>query len=121
MTTQLKSKWSGQLLPIMMASLCCAAVMTPVCAQEQDAQKHKLKYRVISLDSLGGTSGAGNSINDRTWVAGHSRLAGDQTRHATVWQKRRQHSLVDLGTLGGPNSRATWNVKNTECGIVGIH
>ena len=74
---------------------------------------------LISI-ALGGTSSAGNSINDRSWVAGYSRLAGDQTRHATLWQKRRHHSLLDLGTLGGPNSSVTWNVKNTEGIIVGI-
>ena len=28
--------------------------------------------------------------------------------------------LTDLGTLGGPNSSVTWNVKNTDGIIVGI-
>jgi probable HAF family extracellular repeat protein len=94
--------------------------MTPGYAHEEEAQKHRLNYRVSSLDGLGGTSGAGNSINDRSWVAGYSRLADNQSRHATVWQKRRHHSLVDLGTLGGPNSSVTWNVKNTDGLMVGI-
>lgn len=120
MTIRLKSQWSGQILLITLGSFFCAAVTTPVYGQKEEAQKQRLKYRVSSLDSLGGTSGAGNSINDRTWVAGYSRVTDNQTRHAAVWQKRRHHSLVDLGTLGGPNSSVTWNVKNTEGIIVGI-
>jgi probable HAF family extracellular repeat protein len=120
MTTQLKPKWSGQILSIALVSICSGAVLTPAYAQEQTVQRQRVNYRVSSLESLGGTSGAGNSINDRSWVAGYSRPTGDQTRHATLWQKRRHHSLLDLGTLGGPNSSVTWNVKNTEDVIVGI-
>ena len=75
---------------------------------------------VSNLDTLGGTSSGGNSINNRSWVAGYSRLTGNQSRHATLWRNRQQHALLDLGTLGGPNSSVTWNVKNTEGIIVGI-
>ncbi len=53
----------------------------------------------------------------RAWVAGYSRLTGDQTRHAALW---RNGLLSDLVTLGGPNSSVTWNVKNTAGIIVGI-
>jgi probable HAF family extracellular repeat protein len=53
-------------------------------------------------------------------VAGYSRLTGDQARHAAFWRNRQHHSILDLGTLGGPNSSVTWNVKNTEGTIVGI-
>lgn len=120
MTTQLKTKTAGQILFIALISVCSGTILTPAYAQDQAERRHPVHYRVSSLDSLGGTSGAGNSINDRSWVAGYSRLTGDQTRHATLWQKRRHHSLLDLGTLGGPNSSVTWNVKNTEGIIVGI-
>src|SRR5207244_9383513 len=65
---------------------------------------------------LGATSSGGNSINDQSWVAGYSRLP-DRNRHATLW---RNSLLTDLGTLGGPNSSVTWNVKNTAGIIVGI-
>jgi len=42
---------------------------------------------------------------------------GNQSRHATLW---RNSSILDLGTLGGPNSSVTWNVKDTVGVIVGI-
>lgn len=75
------------------------------------------RYNVSSLSSLGGTNSRGNSINNRDWVAGYSNLPGNQSRHATLW---RDGSILDLGTLGGPNSNVTWNVKNERGIIVGI-
>src|SRR6266850_1963384 len=85
-------------------------------AQTQAKAKPKTQYNVSTLASLGGTSSGGNSINDQSWAAGYSRLL-DRNRHATLW---RNGSLTDLGTLGGPNSSVTWNVKNTAGIIVGI-
>jgi probable HAF family extracellular repeat protein len=95
----------------------CGATL--VLAQDQAAQSKApgRQYRVSNLDSLGGTSSGGNSINNKSWVAGYSRLPGNQSRHAALW---RNGSLLDLGTLGGPNSSVTWNVKNNEGIIVGI-
>ncbi len=87
-----------------------------VFAQEAKAQSPP-QYHVSNLPSLGGTSSGGNSINDGTWVAGYSRLPDNQSRHATLW---RNNVLTDLGTLGGPNSSVTWNVKDTVGIIVGI-
>jgi len=75
------------------------------------------QYKIVTLDTLGGTVSRGNSINNRGWVAGYSNLPGDESRHATLW---RHGSLLDLGTLGGPNSNVTWNVKNNRGIIVGI-
>ncbi|PYJ75510.1 MAG: hypothetical protein DME69_14910, partial [Verrucomicrobia bacterium] len=101
-----------------MIAACCGAALAPAQVQAQaQAQAKAKQYQVSNLDTLGGTSSGGNSINNQTWVAGYSRLAGDQTRHAALW---RSGLLSDLGTLGGPNSSVTWNVKNTEGVIVGI-
>ena len=77
------------------------------------------QYRVSYLDSLGGTNSRGNSINDRGWIAGFSRLSGDKNRHATLW---RDGALLDLGTLGGSdkNSSVAWPVKNNRGIIAGI-
>lgn len=87
-------------------------------AQDQAApQSPTSRYLITNLASLGGTNSRGNSINDRDWVAGYSRLAGDQARHAALW---RNGALLDLGTLGGPNSTVPFNVKNTHGLIVGI-
>jgi probable HAF family extracellular repeat protein len=75
------------------------------------------RYHVTNLASLGGTVGAGNSINNRGWLAGTSNLPGDQVQHAALW---RNGSLTDLGTLGGPNSGVLWPVKNDRGIISGI-
>src|SRR6266487_2294698 len=98
-------------LTILIAA-CCAAAL----AQTQAKGKPKMQYNVSTLPSLGGTSSGGNSINDQSWVAGYSRQL-DRNRHAILW---RNSALTDLGTLGGPNSSVTWNVKNTAGIIVGI-
>jgi len=117
MTTQLTTKRASKILFIVPIALCCGTALAPALAQGQAAAKVKVQYQVSDLDSLGGTNSAGNSINNQTWVAGYSRLTGDQTRHAALW---RSGVLTDLGTLGGPNSSVTWNVKNIAGVIVGI-
>jgi probable HAF family extracellular repeat protein len=116
MTTQLIKRVS-QTLFIVLIAVCCGATLAPVLAQRQPQEKAKQQYQVSSLPTLGGTSSAGNSINNQSWVAGYSRLTDNQSRHAALW---RDGSLLDLGTLGGPNSSVTWNVNNTEGVIVGI-
>src|SRR5215211_1109650 len=116
MTTRFITKRVSQPLFIALAAVCCAAVLAPVHAQRPEATKARLQYEVSTLPDFGGTSSGGNSINDQSWVAGYSRLP-DRNRHATLW---RNSLLSDLGTLGGPNSSVTWNVKNTQGIIVGI-
>ncbi len=89
---------------------CCGAALA-------NAKPKKEQYDVSNLDSLGGTNSRGNSINNRSWVAGYSNLSGNQSRHAALW---RDESLTDLGTLGGPNSAVTWSVKSNSGLIAGI-
>jgi probable HAF family extracellular repeat protein len=109
--------WKTWILFVVILVAVCGAVL--VLAQDQAAQApaRQQQYHVSNLASLGGTASGGNSINNQTWMAGYSRLVGDQTRHATLW---RNGALTDLGTLGGPNSSVTWNVKDTAGVIVGI-
>src|SRR5213596_2839931 len=116
MTPQFTTKRVSQILFIGLITVCCAAILAPVQAQRPEATKARQQYQVSNLPSLGGTSSGGNSINDQTWVAGYSRLP-DRNRHAALW---RSSLLSDLGTLGGPNSSVTWNVKNTAGVLVGI-
>src|SRR5881296_1793951 len=116
MTTQFITKRTSQNLLVILAAVCCGATLAPVLAQGPVQTKAKLQYQVSNLPDFGGTSSGGNSINDQSWVAGYSRLP-DRNRHATLW---RSGLLSDLGTLGGPNSSVTWNVKNTQSIIVGI-
>ena len=117
MTTQFTIKRVSQTLFIVLTAVCWGTPPASVLAQREVQAKAKQQYQVSSLPTLGGTSSAGNSINNQSWVAGYSRLTDNQARHAALW---RNGSLLDLGTLGGPNSSVTWNVKNTEGIIVGI-
>jgi probable HAF family extracellular repeat protein len=116
MITQFTTKSPSRILVTVLIGVCCAATLVPVHAQRPEATKARLQYQVSTLPDFGGTSSGGNSINDQSWVAGYSRLP-DRNRHATLW---RNSLLSDLGTLGGPNSSVTWNVKNTAGIIVGI-
>ena len=96
------------------------AILLIACgASAQTQSKPTQRYQVSYLDSLGGTNGRGNSINNRGWIAGYSLVTGNQNRHATLW---RDGSLLDLGTLGSPdkNSSVTWPVKNERGIILGI-
>ena len=76
-----------------------------------------IQYNVSFLPSNGGTISRGDSINDLGWVAGYSNLAGNTTRHATLW---RDGLKFDLGTLGGLNSSVVWPVKNSVGRLAGI-
>ena len=88
-------------------------------AQERTTKQatNPRQYEVTDLSSLGGTNSRANSINNRSWLAGYSNLAGNQTRHAALW---RDGLLTDLGTLGGPNSATTWSVKANSGIVAGI-
>src|SRR5437016_14144973 len=116
MATQCATERSSRIALIVLISIGCGAALTVAQAQERIPAKHRVQYQVSTLPDFGGTSSGGNSINDQSWVAGYSRLP-DRNRHATLW---RSGLLSDLGTLGGPNSSVTWNVKNTQGVIVGI-
>jgi len=116
MTTQFITKRSSGMLFVILAGLCYGAAHAPAHAQRPEATKAKTQYQVSTLPGLGGTSNGGNSINDQSWAAGYARLP-NRDRHAALW---RSGLLTDLGTLGGPNSSVTWNVKNTQGIIVGI-
>ena len=98
-----------------------AALATAVksTAQNLPEQNKPASYTVVRLGALGGTVSGASSINNRSWVAGVSNLAGDTTAHATLW---RNGSTIDLGTLGGPgtNSGVFWPVKNDRGLIAGI-
>lgn len=114
MTTQLITRRAGLMLLAIVIGVYCGATLAQKSASQQ---YHKRQYHVVDLPSLGGTNGGGNSVNNRGWVAGFSRLPGDQSRHAVLW---RDGVIADLGTLGGPNSSVAWPVKNNRGIIVGI-
>jgi probable HAF family extracellular repeat protein len=77
-----------------------------------------LRYQLTRLDSLGGSSSVGSSINDRGWIAGRSNRSTG-LRRAALW---RDGEVEDLGALGGPDkpSAVLWPVKNLRGIISGI-
>ena len=101
--------------------LVAAAGAPPVAALEAQRPVEDLNattaYAITELDSLGGTSSAGSSVNDRGWIAGFSNPDGDEVTHATLW---RDGAATDLGTLGGPNSAVLWPVKSNRGIVVGV-
>src|SRR5215472_368239 len=86
-------------------------------AAQDSSIGEQVAYSVVGLATLGGTSGTGNTINDRNWPMGSANLAGNQSAHATIWL---EGLTFDLGTLGGPNSGVEWPVKNNQGVISGI-
>jgi probable HAF family extracellular repeat protein len=77
-----------------------------------------IRYDVVTYGaSLGGTQSRGMAIDDGGSVAGWSTLPGNGSRHAALWEDA---SIVDLGTLGGPNSTVAWPGRNNTGMIVGI-
>src|SRR6266516_4474240 len=66
-----------------------------------DASLHT-RYVITKFSaSLGGTVNRGTAINNLGWIAGFSTLPGNLALHAALW---RNGAILDLGTLGGPNS-----------------
>jgi probable HAF family extracellular repeat protein len=83
-------------------------------------QASQTTYKIIPLDALGGTQGAGNGINDRGWVTGSANQAGDTVSRAALWMAGSR--VMDLGALGGPdtNSAVAWPVNANNGVVVGI-
>jgi len=69
------------------------------------------RYTVTDLGTLGGTFSEADGINNRGSVEGTSTLPGDTTLHAFLW---RNGVMTDLGTLGGPNSVASWRPSESD-------
>ena len=89
-------------------------------AQKKPAGQHVNNYKVFPLpDTLGGTAGAANGINDLGWPMGYVYTSGNVNVEAAVWIEGR---MLKLGPLpGGANSDVAWeSVKNNQGLIVGI-
>jgi probable HAF family extracellular repeat protein len=112
-----------------MRHISCAILIAAVCGCSNETEitqplgvlaqlAREPRYEVVKLSaSLGGTVSVGIGINNLGWVAGFSNEAGDATRHAALW---RDGVILDLGTLGGPNSNVQWPGLNNGGMIVGI-
>jgi len=98
------------------AFLAALALPTPCLAQKPN---HKLPhYTVLDLGTLGGSYSFAedNAPNQTGQVDGFSTLPGDAVVHAFLWSNG---GMIDLGTLGGPNSEAIWQL-NDWGGVPGV-
>ena len=102
---------------IAVMTLCAVAVIPArLAAQNQPGQgKRQVRYTVINLGTLGGTSSNASGINSRGWVVGDANLAGDTTEHASLW---RNGVITDLGTLGGLNSGVGYPARTDDRGLI---
>ncbi len=96
----MNSKWKLSSLSLgLVASVAAAApaAQAPRCEQPQ--------YTVTDLGVLGkGDNATANDMNSIGWVAGQSNLVPNGPQHSFLWYGA--GPLVDIGTLGGPNSGA---------------
>jgi probable HAF family extracellular repeat protein len=95
-------------------------VSSAIAGDKRTDGQHVSRYRVFALpDSLGGTVGGANAINDLGWPMGFVTTSGNTKVEAAAWIEGR---MVQLGPLpGGVNSNVAWeSVKNNQGFIVGI-
>jgi probable HAF family extracellular repeat protein len=95
----MNNKWKLSSLSVglaaTLATVAAPAAQAPGCAMPQ--------YSVKDLGVLGkGTNATATDMNSTGWVAGSSNLVPNGPQHAFLWYGA--GPLVDLGTLGGPNS-----------------
>jgi len=91
-------------LRLITKTICLLAFAIPVQLTAQHTH-----YAVTDLGTLGGTISVAGGINNRGDIEGFSTLPGDTAVHAFLWQKG---LMADLGTLGGPNSFASWRLSD---------
>src|SRR5579871_4475767 len=93
--------------------LCPMTISARLAAQQLPQHELSPSYSVMDLGTLGGTFSFGGGVNEQGWVNGESSLQGDQIQHAFLW---RNGAMLDLRTLGGPNSASGYTLN--DAGLV---
>lgn len=93
----MKSTLATTLIGLLALALCPSSV-----GQERRPASHT-RYNFTDLGTLGGSFSEADGINNKGWIAGNSTTLNDQFIHAVLWKHGK---IIDLGTLGGPNSVA---------------
>lgn len=98
----MRSRLSNSVITV--AVLAAAAIAIPLnlaAQQDRKSPPNPPRYSLTILDTLGGCCGIGHGINRAGAVAGASVPSNNDELHAAVWERG---MILDLGTLGGPNS-----------------
>jgi probable HAF family extracellular repeat protein len=97
----MNNKWKLSSLSVGLA----ASLATVAAPAAQAPGCEKPQYTVTDLGVLGkGPNATSNDMNSIGWVAGQSNLVPNGPQHSFLWYGA--GPLVDIGTLGGPNSGA---------------
>jgi probable HAF family extracellular repeat protein len=113
--SQLRLPIPTRLLVLTFSLLFALIALGPSWAEARQASPAvSVRYKVVDLGTLGGTNSFGYYLNAKGHVVGESEFAipsngtpgagASQTpppKHAFLW---RDGKMIDLGTLGGPNS-----------------
>jgi len=103
------SEMKSRTLTLLTTMTLFAALAVPVRLAAQEQKQDLPHYTVTDLGTLGGTFSLAGGLSNSGWVEGYSTLPGDTVEHAFLWRKG---AMIDLGTLGGPNSDASWRPNN---------
>jgi probable HAF family extracellular repeat protein len=97
----MNNKWKLSSLSLGLA----ASLATVAAPAAQAPGSEKPQYTVTDLGMLGkGNNATSNDMSSIGWVAGQSNLVPNGPQHSFLWYGA--GPLVDIGTLGGPNSGA---------------
>ena len=102
-TGSIRKLLHGMALSLVLATLAGASM-----AQELKSAGPP-RFAVVDLGTLGGSFSLAYSINDKGQISGTSTVTGDTAQHSFLYSNG---NLVDVGTLGGPNSESFSNVNN---------
>lgn len=100
--------------PVKLMWMSVATLLGALAANAQPLNAPKARYIVKDLGTLGGSFAVAGGISNNGWVEGFSLLPGDNIAHSFLWHNG---VMIDLGTLGGPNSSSEW--RTNEFGNVG--
>src|ERR1700751_1735344 len=95
-----------EMKPVRLTCMTATVLLAALAAHAQPQKAHGARYIIKDLGTLGGSDAEAGGISNNGWVEGFSTLPPDDSViHSFLW---RNGVMIDLGTLGGPNSFSEW-------------